>query len=154
MGGPWKVFWKSYLSWIFTQMFACMYVVNNYLSSKNLLFSLLFFDYFWKLLSWAMTFILFILLHVKDVRHPRSGKVDTRLHMSMFAYFKDVNHSLGGLLLWNKISMLLDCSLSYWYLMCQVKILVWWTRRQHGDFLALFPANLTGCIVAGAQQSD
>lgn len=41
-----------------------------------------------------------ILLHVKEIRHPRSGEFDNSLHMSTCAHFKDVNHSLGELPLW------------------------------------------------------
>lgn len=91
----------------------------------------------------------------------------TRLHVSTCTHITDVNHSLGELLLWkasdffinlllyeNRISLPLDFTLPYWYLISQVKILAQWTRKQHGDLLALFPAKLTGCIAAGVQQSD
>lgn len=41
----------------------------------------------------------FILLHVKEVRHPRSGEGASRIQMSTWANFRDVKHSLGELLL-------------------------------------------------------
>lgn len=168
-GSPRKVFASLYLSWASTQISACVYMVNNYY------YYFLSNIYFFTLAFWLFliisepgngTHINFVLLRVKEVRHPRSGEVDTGLHMSTCAYFKDVNHSLGELPLWKGPDFLLkfvllgeqninafDSSLSYWYLMYQVKILAWWTRRQHGDFLALFPTKLAGCTAAGAQQS-
>lgn len=108
-----------------------------------------------------------ILLHVKAIRYPRCGEFDNRLHMNTCAHFKDVNHSLGELPLWKLSDFLQEfvhvvrsdyqCLLTPVSptntLMCQVKILAWWTRRHHGDFLALFPAKLAGCAIAGAQQS-
>ena len=90
------------------------------------------------------------------------------------AYFRHVNHSAGELLVWEGPDFLQECALMWgqninaswlqrFLLVLHVPSSNTWmvdknnkhlNGGSHGDFLPRVPAKVTGCIAAGAQQSD
>lgn len=118
-----SVYWCSMTRWSMSRFISllnfyikvCMCVHGGqlfYVSFKNLLFH----SRLWLFLNISDqgndTRAKFILLHMKEVRRPRSGEGAARIHMSTWANFSAVNHSLGELLVWRGPGFLQEFSLT------------------------------------------